>query len=126
MDERSAIQARSCSPRRALGCYSGAARIESDPCCARQCVGGSPGSAGGATFMRSKLWSPPMWLAIVCLSAVPAAVRAQTVASASVAGVVRDTTGYVVPGATIEIRNHDTNQVSSSVTDSGGRFRILY
>ena len=31
-----------------------------------------------------------------------------------------------MPGVTIEIRNHATNQVSSAVSDGGGRFRILY
>ena len=51
---------------------------------------------------------------------------AQTVTSASVTGVVRDSTEAVVPGATVTIRNHDTNQVASTVTDERGRFRLLY
>jgi hypothetical protein len=43
-----------------------------------------------------------------------------------VTGIVRDSSGLVVPGTTIEIRNHATNQVSQAITDAGGRFRILY
>jgi hypothetical protein len=48
------------------------------------------------------------------------------VASASVTGIVRDSSGLVVPGVAVDIRNHATNQVSQATTDSEGRFRILY
>jgi hypothetical protein len=51
---------------------------------------------------------------------------AQTITSASVTGVVRDTTEAVVPGATVSIRNHDTNQVWSTVSDERGQFRLQY
>jgi hypothetical protein len=75
--------------------------------------------------MRSKWWSPAAWLAILCLcSAAPA--RAQAGASATVTGIVRDTDGLPMPGVTVDIRNHATNQVSEGVTDERGRFRILY
>ena len=57
--------------------------------------------------MRSKSWSPAFGLA-------------------SVSGIVRDSTGAILPGVTVDIRNHSTNQVSESVTDGSGRFRILY
>ena len=76
--------------------------------------------------MRSKFWSPVFWLAIVCLCCGATAARGQTVASASVTGVVRDSSGLVVPGVTVDIRNHATNQVSQTFTDPDGRFRILY
>ena len=76
--------------------------------------------------MRSKYWSPAFWLAMMCLCSAATPARGQTVTSASVTGIVRDSSGLVVPGATIDIRNHATNQVSQAVTDSGGRFRILY
>ncbi len=76
--------------------------------------------------MRSKSWSPAFGLAILFLCwAVPSA-RGQTAASASVSGIVRDSTGAILPGVTVDIRNHSTNQVSESVTDGTGRFRILY
>jgi hypothetical protein len=55
-----------------------------------------------------------------------AVLYAQTITSASVTGVVRDSTEAVVPGATVSIRNHDTNQVWSTVSDERGRFRLQY
>jgi len=78
--------------------------------------------------MRPRVRSLAAGLAIECLllfglSAIGAA---QTVTSASVTGSVRDTSEAVVPGATVDIRNHETNQVTSTVTDSRGRFRLLY
>jgi Carboxypeptidase regulatory-like domain/TonB dependent receptor len=51
---------------------------------------------------------------------------AQTITSASVTGTVRDTSEAVVPAATVEIRNHETNQVQRTITDSRGRFRLQY
>ena len=75
--------------------------------------------------MRSKFWSPACWLAIAYLCAAPTSARGQT-ASATVTGVVRDASGLVVPGTTIEMRNHATNQVTQTVTDADGRFRLLY
>ncbi len=54
------------------------------------------------------------------------ALYAQTVSSASVTGIVRDASEAVVPGAAVTIRNHDTNQVWSTVSDERGRFRLLY
>jgi carboxypeptidase family protein len=63
---------------------------------------------------------------IVCVCLCAGRVSAQTVASASVTGVVRDSTEMVVPGATVTIRNHDTNRVTETVTDERGFFRLLY
>ena len=76
--------------------------------------------------MRSKCWSPAIWLAMLCICCAATSVRGQTVASASVTGTVRDSSDLIVPGATIEIRNHATNQVWQAVTDARGRFRIVY
>src|SRR2546429_1815229 len=64
-------------------------------------------------------------LAFACATIVPAPAGAQTV-TATVTGAVRDSSEAVVPGATVEIRNHDTNQLWQTVTDVRGRFRILY
>jgi hypothetical protein len=72
------------------------------------------------------VWSPPLWLATWCLLFGPAPARAQTIASATVTGTVRDASDAVVPGATVEIRNHETNQIWSSATDGRGQFRLLY
>ena len=78
--------------------------------------------------MRSGVRSLAGRLAIGCwcLFGVPAVAAAQTVTSASVTGSVRDTSEAAVPGATVDIRNHETNQATSTVTDSRGRFRLLY
>src|SRR5215831_7662926 len=77
--------------------------------------------------MRSKVRPLARWLAAACayLLIAPGAF-AQTVTSASVTGTVRDTSEAVFPGATVDIRNHDTNQVASTVTDTNGRFRLQY
>src|SRR5712691_6127275 len=78
--------------------------------------------------MRSRMRSLAGWLAAacVCLFLGAATLSAQTVTSASVTGTVRDTSEAVVTGATVGIRNHETNQVSTTVTDSRGRFRLQY
>src|SRR5262245_64151285 len=78
--------------------------------------------------MRFGVRSPVGFLAAasLCLLLVPSALSAQTVTSASVTGTVRDASEAVVPGATVDIRNHDTNQVTTTVTDARGRFRLQY
>src|SRR5437764_142274 len=43
---------------------------------------------------------------------------------ASVTGTVRDTTGAIVPGAAVQIRNHATGQAWETVTDQRGLFRL--
>lgn len=77
--------------------------------------------------MQLRRWPKAVWVAAacVCLWTTPAAV-AQTVTSASVTGIVRDSSGALVPGATIEIRNHDTGQLRQTVTDASGAFRLQY
>ncbi len=76
--------------------------------------------------MWSELRTRAIWLALVCVCASPPPVIAQTVASASVTGTVRDSSDALVPGATVEIRNHATNQTWQTVTDARGQFRLSY
>jgi outer membrane receptor protein involved in Fe transport len=59
-------------------------------------------------------------LAVVCL-ARPCA--AQTAASGNIEGVVTDTSGGVLPGATVTVRNLSTNATRELVTESSGRYR---
>jgi carboxypeptidase family protein len=74
--------------------------------------------------MRTRVWSPALVrLAMLCILLAPAAARAQTT-SASVTGTVRDASGAIVPGATVQIRNHNTSQVAETVTDGRGEFRL--
>ena len=43
----------------------------------------------------------------------------------AVAGVIRDETGAVLPGATITVRNLETEISNSAVSDMQGRFEFL-
>src|SRR4029079_8909985 len=65
-----------------------------------------------------------LWLA-ACLCLAPSVAGGQTV-TASVTGTVRDSSGALVPGATVDIRRHDTSQVWEAASDDHGRFRLLY
>src|SRR5581483_9559920 len=66
------------------------------------------------------------WRCVLRLVLLGVLLYAQTMTSASVTGVVRDSSEAVVPGATVAIRNHDTNQVWTTVSDERGRFRLQY
>lgn len=69
--------------------------------------------------------SPSAWLAVVwLLTAAASASGGQAAGTATVTGTVRDQSEAVVPGATVEIRNPDTNQVWRTYTDERGRFRL--
>ena len=82
------------------------------------CRAGPCGPAGGVVSCDRNVGRRPSgWRSCVCCSAAAAA-RGQTVTSASVTGIVRDSSGLVVPGVTVDIRNHATNQVSQAVTDA--------
>ena len=71
--------------------------------------------------------SPGSWLILLCILLMPASVpRGQTVTSATVTGTVRDGSGAVVSGATVEIANDATNQSWHAATDQRGRFTFLY
>ena len=60
--------------------------------------------------------------AIVCLVVLPAAANAQ----ASIAGVVRDTSGAVLPGVTVEAASPALiEKVRSVVTDGSGQYQIV-
>ena len=63
--------------------------------------------------------------AVAVFAAAPASAQ-QTVAFASVAGRVADSTGMPVPGAAVTVRQIDTNALTTAVTDAAGRFRFGY
>jgi hypothetical protein len=50
----------------------------------------------------------------------------QTLTSATVVGTVRDSTGAVIPSATIRIRQPETDAVSTTVSESTGRYRFPF
>src|SRR3989441_8895393 len=56
----------------------------------------------------------------------PGMVRAQSALSGAIAGVVRDTTGAVLPGVTVEAASPALiEKVRTSVTDDQGQYRII-
>jgi Carboxypeptidase regulatory-like domain/TonB dependent receptor len=57
------------------------------------------------------------------IALLPAAAAAQTAATGTIEGVVMDTTGAVIPGVTVVVKNQDTNLTRELVTDESGRYR---
>jgi hypothetical protein len=54
---------------------------------------------------------------------LPVLAAAQTAATGNIEGVVTDASGAVLPGATVVVRNTETNATREAVTDEGGRYR---
>src|SRR5580693_8632131 len=62
-------------------------------------------------------------LALTCLSIIPSVAHAQ---GASIAGVVKDTSGAVLPGVTVEASSPVLiEKTRSAVTDASGEYRII-
>ncbi len=65
-------------------------------------------------------------VALVCVLLLPVPAAAQTAVSGSIAGMVRDTSGGVLPGVTVEAASPALiEKVRSVVTDDQGRYRIV-
>ncbi len=65
-------------------------------------------------------------IALALVLGLPVAALAQTqMTTAAIDGFVSDTSGGVLPGVEVEVRNVDTNLTRSLVTDSEGRFSSL-
>ena len=65
-------------------------------------------------------------IVLLCVVLAPSAAYAQASAQASITGVVRDTSGAVLPGVTVEASSPALIQkVRSAVTDSNGQYRIV-
>ncbi|HEX4068361.1 MAG TPA: carboxypeptidase regulatory-like domain-containing protein [Acidobacteriaceae bacterium] len=68
-----------------------------------------------------------VWLTLlICLFAIPFSTKAQTAVDGAIGGTVTDTTGAVVSGARISVRNTGTNAVQTAVADGSGYFRIIH
>ena len=52
--------------------------------------------------------------------------KAQTLTSATVVGTVRDSSGAVVPAATVRLRQPETDAVSTTVSGSAGQYRLPF
>src|SRR5262245_26814022 len=62
-------------------------------------------------------------LALAVAALVPALVLAQT-ATSVIAGVVRDSSGAAIPGATVKIVNEESGHAIDAVTDGQGAYRV--
>ena len=59
------------------------------------------------------------------LSLIPASVFAQGASTSTIAGVVKDTSGAVLPGVTVEAASPALiEKVRSAVTDERGQYRV--
>jgi hypothetical protein len=61
-------------------------------------------------------------LALLIAVGVSSAAHAQ---NAQIAGVVKDQSGAVIPGATVTAKNVDTGLTRTAVTDTGGEYRLV-
>lgn len=62
-------------------------------------------------------------LALVCVLFLPAVARAQ---NASIAGVVKDASGAVLPGVTVEVSSPALiEKTRTAVTDGAGQYKIV-
>src|SRR3989442_9399254 len=73
--------------------------------------------------MRAKCFRHVLCSFAVLLS-LAAFAAAQSGATGSVEGVVTDSSGAVLPGVTVIVRNMDTNVPREAVTESNGRYRV--
>jgi hypothetical protein len=64
-------------------------------------------------------------LAACVLVAMSAFALAQSTVTGAIGGVVTNPNKEVVPGATVTVRNIETNQESTATTDDEGRFRVV-
>ncbi|MBI2186543.1 MAG: TonB-dependent receptor, partial [Acidobacteria bacterium] len=70
--------------------------------------------------------TPELVVVALCVVLLPLPVTAQTAVSASLAGTVRDVSGGVLPGVTVEAASPALiEKVRSVVTDDQGRYRIV-
>jgi hypothetical protein len=62
---------------------------------------------------------------VVGLSLIPASVLAQGASTATISGVVRDSSGAVLPGVTVEAASPALiEKIRATVTDEGGQYRV--
>ena len=82
----------------------------------------SPRNARGTTAAILGQCYLTLLLLVVSLVVPPRMVGAQTAGSSSITGVVADSSGAVVPGATVQIQNPVSQFTRTTTTDSAGRF----
>src|SRR6266436_6361075 len=75
--------------------------------------------SGRSTWARHRLMLLTLFMVLSCL----ASVRAQI--SASIKGIVTDSSGAPVPSATVKTKNLETGAIRSGITDDVGRYLVL-
>jgi hypothetical protein len=65
-------------------------------------------------------------LALLLLSLPVLHLAGQTLTSATVVGTVTDSTGAIIPGATVQIRQPETDAVSKTTSDASGQYRFPF
>ena len=68
---------------------------------------------------------PALGIAVALLLSLPVAF-AQTITTGDVVGTVKDTTGAVIPGATVTIHSTQFGDTRSVATDNSGAFRFTF
>ena len=76
------------------------------------------------SFCSKCLKSLGIGLLVILALALPAFSQTQ-ITTGTIQGTVTDANGAIVPGASIEIKNLDTNLTRTLTTDEGGRFVAL-
>jgi hypothetical protein len=76
------------------------------------------------TFARGTCWCLRTVLVAMCVGAVPHISTAAQRQSATLEGTVQDGSGGVVAGASITVRDAETNLVHATRTDALGSFRL--
>src|ERR1051325_10853334 len=71
---------------------------------------------------RRQFWMPGL-LIIVAMLSVPSGVKADV--TGTILGVVKDSSGAVLPGVEVTSTNLDTNLAQKTHTDGTGEYRIL-
>ena len=72
--------------------------------------------------MKHFIWMSSVAAFCLCMAVIP--IRGQS-AAASASGTVTDTTGAVVQGARVSLRNTDTNVEQSTLTGSSGSYSVV-
>jgi hypothetical protein len=62
-----------------------------------------------------------IWVAVLILAAIPVAAQLPT---GAILGTVKDSSGASVPGATVTVRNTDTNLTRTQMTEQDGSYRF--
>src|SRR5205814_7203276 len=75
-------------------------------------------------FRSEWLRSLGIGLLVILATALPALSQTQ-ITTGTIQGTVTDANGAIVPGASVEIKNLDTNLTRTLTTDEGGRFVAL-